>query len=118
MRKNEKKNLLMSIQTDISIRCSDGSDCNGSPKVCQRIDIPSSPRNWQTINLRRERDEEDYQRLIQTIKHVHPELGTRVLQTADTTDVELRECKSRFCIYVLVEGYVARVISTFEILKQ
>lgn len=55
------------------------------------LDATASPKLPDQVG-----NEEDDRRLVKAIEHVEPELGPRILQASDATNIELRESKCSF----------------------
>ena len=95
----------MRVDAHIAVRCPDSGDRDGGTEVSERLDRLPIPRDSQAKRPDTVGDEEHHSRLVETVQHVHPELEPGVLETADTTDVQLREGQRSLGVEVLVECY-------------
>lgn len=102
-RNEERRYALASIDSNVGVRANDGSDGHRRTEVRKRLDRLPAPRGGGPQSPDEIRDEEYDGRLVETVQHVQPELQPRVLEPADTPNVELGESERGLSVEILVE---------------
>ena len=95
----------MRVHPDVSVGAEDRSHRNRGAKVGKGVDRLAVPRARDAHGPDEVRDVEHDHGLVEAVEHVHPELEPGVLQSSDTTNVELWECKCGLGVDILVKGW-------------